>query len=345
MSTPAVFFDAFTEIGPRHRKHLAHAWKLEELIAELDHCSISGALVASTLSTLYDPMHSNLELSRALQKHEHLFPIWNVMPNATGEFPPPDKLARLMRQHDVRAISVHPKANAWDWFADHSVELFRFLERRRILTIVPKEEIGDYSALDQFLSKFKRLRVLLVRAFWTEQRYLLPLLRKHRNLHIGFDHFQIHYGLEELTAAGLEDQLLFTSDAPQMSAGAHRCYVDYADIPEKARAKIAGGNLARLLGMKMPRERVNKNEDTIMRAARHGRPLPCPVVDMHMHILNEGLHGAGGSHRMHRGGPKGVFNLLKRLNVIGGGFMSWNVVSGDSLAGNKTVTDTLDAAP
>src|SRR5690606_26938372 len=75
-----LFFDAFTLIGPRRYKHPAEQWQLEELIKELDHCSISGALVASTLSVSYDAMYSNLELSRALEPHPHLFAIWNVHP-------------------------------------------------------------------------------------------------------------------------------------------------------------------------------------------------------------------------------------------------------------------------
>ena len=342
-----LFFDAFTRIGPRTSKHLAHAWRLAELLAEMDHCSISGALVASTLSVSYDPMYSNLELSAQLADHEHLFAIWNVLPHQTGEFPEPRKLERLMRAHDVRAVSVYPKTNGWDWQAGHAQALFNFLERKRILTIVSRQEFDHYSQLDAFLALHPRLPVLLTHAVWSEQRYVLPLLQRRRNLHISFDHFQIHYGLEHLVEAGHADQLLFASNAPLMSMGAHRCYLDYAELPEATRRKIAGGNLARLLhGQKPPRLRANKNEDIVMKAARHGRPLPVRLIDMHMHILHEGLDGAGGAYRMQRGGPKGVFALLKRLGCSGGGFMSWNgVVSADTWAGNACVTQALDAAP
>jgi predicted TIM-barrel fold metal-dependent hydrolase len=341
-----IFFDAFTQIGPRVKKHPVHAWKLSELLAEMDHCSISGALVASTLSVSYEPLHSNLELSAQLAPHKHLFAIWNVFPHQTGEFPDPAKLETLMRDHDVRAVSIFPKTNAWDWNADHSQELFRFLARRRVLTILDRNEFGDWGVLDAFLGRHRRLPLLVVHTRWDEQRFLLPLLQKHRNLHICFDHFQINYGLEYLVGIGCEDQLLYASNAPLMSMGAHRCYVDYADVPLAAREKIAGGNLTRLLhGQRPPRLRVNRDEDIIMAAARQGRPLPVPLIDMHMHILSENMNGAGGAHRMDRGGPRGTFALQKRLGYSGGGFMSWNVVSGDSLAGNATVKETLDAAP
>jgi hypothetical protein len=52
-----LYFDAFTQVGPRLDKHPAEAWRLDELLAEMSHCSISAALVASTQSIHYDAMY------------------------------------------------------------------------------------------------------------------------------------------------------------------------------------------------------------------------------------------------------------------------------------------------
>lgn len=342
-----LFFDAFTQIGPWENKHPAHPWRLADLLAEMDHCSISGALVSSRQSVTYDAMHSNRELSAALKPHDHLFAIWNVMPHQTGECPAPGKLEAMMREHGVRAVLLCPKSNAWDWGADHAQVLLGWLARRDVLTIVPRAEFSHYRELDGFLERHPHLSVLLTDAHWAEQRFVLPLLRKYRHLHISFDQFQIHYGIEDLVAQGLENQLVYASNALRMAMGAHRAYVDWAEISLNVRCKIAGGNLARLLGgVAPPRLRINHNEDEIMAAARRGIPLPTPVLDMHMHILDEGMNGAGGAYRMHRGGPSGVFALLRRLGCVGGGFMSWNgTVSCDSQAGNRCVTAALDVAP
>lgn len=342
-----LFFDAFTQIGPRPNKHPASAWKLSEVLAEMDHCSISGALVASTMSVHYDLMHSNMELAGWLAPYAHLFPIWNAMPWHTGEFPPPRLLQPLLRRSRVRALTIYPKTNAWEWESDHGQEFLAWLERTGLLTIVSRTEFVQYLELDRMLTRHPNLRVLLTGAVWTEQRYVLPLLKKHRNLHISFDKFQIHCGVEELVALGHENQLVFASNAPVMSMGAHRCYVDYAQVSARARMKIASGNLVRLLhGLCPPQLRTNDSEDRLMRAARHAQPLPVPVVDMHMHILHEGMTGAGKSFRMFQGGPKGVFSLAARLGYRGGGIMSWNGAPGcDSLSGNATVTAALDAAP
>ncbi|HWL51624.1 MAG TPA: amidohydrolase family protein [Chthoniobacteraceae bacterium] len=343
-----LYFDAFTRIGPRPKKHPAHPWKLEELLAEMEHCSVSGALVASTLSVSYEPMHSNLELSARLEPHPHLFAIWNVLPHQGGEFPDPRRLAALMEQHRVRAVSLYPEANGWDLTGAHGRPLLEALEAGRVLTLLQRPEPGGgWREVDAFLTLFPQLPVLLTAVNWRDQRHLLPLLEKHRNLHLGFDQFQVNYGVEDLVERGYEDQLLFASHAPIMSMGAHRCYIDYAEIPRPARQKIASGNLIRLLrGQAPPRLRTNPDEDAIMTAARHGRPLPVPLIDMHMHILHEGMNGAGGSYRMLRGGPEGTFHRLRQLGCRGGGFMSWNgTVSGDSMAGNDCVRQALEVAP
>ncbi|MGK6352063.1 amidohydrolase family protein [Parapedobacter sp. DT-150] len=344
---PLLFFDGFTCIGPKRNKHPAERWSLKHLVDEMEHCSISGALVGYTLSVNYDPMYSNLELCELLKPYPYLFPVWNLLPADTEEFPAPEALGALMKQHDVRAVTLHPSTNNWDWEAAGATDLLSWLTENRVLTVVRVEEFGGLGGIKALLNRYRSLPVLLTGVVWSAQRMLLPMLATYDNLHISFDNFQINEGLETLCQDGYVDRLVFASNAPTMSMGAHRAYVDYAAVPREDREKIAGGNLTRLLHGKRPPEwRENKSEDSLMRAVRHGRPVPVPVVDMHMHILHEGLHGAGWHYRMHNGGPKGVFALVKRLGYAGGGIMSWNgVVSVDSAGGNVTATQALDVAP
>ena len=342
-----LYFDGFTRIGPRRYKHPAEKWKLDDLLKDMDQCSISAALVAYTQSVNYDLMYSNLELNRMLKPYPHLFPIWNVMPHQTGEFPEPGQLGKLMAEHNVSAVSIHPKTNAWDWKARHCTPLFAHLSKTKTLTITSASELSAWEDVEEFLNRHPYLPLLLTGTVWNEQRYVLPLVQQYKNLHISFDNFQINEGLEYLHRTGSVDQLIFASNSPTMSAGAHRTYIDYAAIPETDRAKIAGGNLMRLLKISSkPALRENKNEDILMRAVRAGSPLPVPVIDMHMHMLHEGLNGGGWTYRMENGGPKGIFAMAKRLGYQGGGIMSWNgVVSQNAIAGNPCTTEALDVAP
>lgn len=347
ISEHTLYFDGYTRIGPRKYKHPEERWSLQHLRDEMQHCSISGALVASTLSVNYDAMFSNLELSEQIKDYRNLFAIWNVMPHQTGEFPDPVELGKQMKAHNVRAVSLFPYTNAWDWKANTSDELLSWLSKNKILTIVSAAEFGGMSPFNEFLTKYPSLPVFLINANWSDQRYVLPMVAKHRNLHVGFDNFQINEGIEHFYKKGYIDQAIFGSNTPAMSAGAHRAYIDYADVPKDARAKVAGGNLIRLLhGLRPPELKNNPNDDILMMAIKNGSPIPVPLIDMHMHMLNEGLNGAGWGYRMENGGPDEVFKLLKRLGYKGGGIMSWNgVVSHDAVGGNISAKKSLDMAP
>ncbi|MCD6364680.1 MAG: hypothetical protein J7M14_02270 [Planctomycetes bacterium] len=315
MKTPCVYFDAFTRFGPNIAQHPQRRWTLEHLIDEMKHCSISGACVASTGSTLfYDPMHENLKLSRRLAGHDFLFPIWAAMPHATEEFPEPPELTRLMQDHDVRAIMLQPQVHKWSVTSRASMPLLAELEAGEVLTIFDlRTEISEVD-LERVLEEFPALPVMLIGVKWDKQRLVIPLLLEHRNLHVGFDHFQISYGIEWLVSRGCENQLLFASNATDMSMGAHRTYIDYADVSDSVRAKLAGGNLSRLLkGLKPPREITNEDEDELMATARRGEPLKPLVIDFHSHILHEGLNGGGGGCVMHNGGPSGTIEMARRL--------------------------------
>src|SRR6185295_12528549 len=154
-------------------------WKLSQMLADQEFCSVSGTLVQSTMSTQYEAMYSNLELSEWLKPYDHLFAIWNVMPAACSGFPEPKKLEALMRQHNVPAVALNPRANGWDWNGDHSQPLLKWLEKKQILAVVARSEVGAYWELDRFLEKHPKLQMLMVHAGWPEQHYVLPLLQKH----------------------------------------------------------------------------------------------------------------------------------------------------------------------
>ncbi len=343
----SCYWDAFTLIGPREYKHPAARWSLEHLCEDMEYCSISSAMVLSTQSVFFDPFFGNLELSRQLEKFPNLHPIWNVMPAIGNEFPTPKDLLRKMHEKQVKAVSIFPKTNGWDISDPSHRPLFEALAEQQIPLYLPRAEFGEYAVLRAFLESTPTLPVIVQGASWPEQRLIIPLLLRHKNLHITLDKFQVHYGPEDLVAQGLEDQLLFGTNAPTMSTGAHRCFIDYAEIPESAQQKMASGNLARLLNEPIPAPASPPaHDDILMMAAREGKPLPIPIIDMHMHILEEGMHGGGGSYRMPHGGPKGVLQLLERLGCKGGGFMSWNgTVSCDTLAGNECTRRALDVAP
>jgi predicted TIM-barrel fold metal-dependent hydrolase len=343
----AIFFDAFTCYGPRPGAHRHHPWTLAHLRDELAHCSISGALVACTMQVNHDCMHENLRLCEAIGGNDRLFPIWNVIPHWTDEFPEPAELTGLMRKHDVRAVTMHPGENGFSLVSETTAPLLTGLERSETLVIFNHCDAGNLDQVEEIARRHPKLPLLINNTRWNLQRTLWPLLLRFKNLHTSFTEMQANRGLEWLVANGCEDQLVFASNAPEMSAGAHRAYIDWSELPDATKEKVASGNLVRLLkGLCPPREVVNTQEDEIMAESRRGEPLSCLTIDMHAHMLHEGMHGAGGPHTMYDGGPEGVHRLARQMGVDAMGIMSWAAIAGcDAEQGNLQVREALDRHP
>lgn len=342
-----LYFDAWTCIGPYLGKHPSQPWSLDDVLSEMEHCSISAALVASSMSVRYDALWENRRLTERLRQHPNLAAVWNAYPHWTGEFPEPDEFVERLHDHDVRAVTLNPNGNGWPLLSPTSRPLLDALAQQQMLTIMDFAEFASSNELEDLLRAYPDLPLLVHGISWAAQRRVTPLLVHHRNLHITFDHYQINRGLERLVELGCEQQLLFGSNAPRMSMGAHRTYLDYADIEQTAKERIAAGNLTRLLkGLSPPHEVENPSEDHLMAAVRKGEPLSGLVLDMHCHMLDEGLNGGGGHYTMTRGGPSGIAELMQRVGCDGAGIMSWSgTVGGDADAGNDCVIDALNALP
>ena len=95
-----LFFDAFTRFGRRPNQHRAHPWTLDHLLAELKHCSISGALVADQLCVLYDAMHQNLALLEKLKPdpHKRSVKLHAIVYGPAGMNVDEDESARTLRR-------------------------------------------------------------------------------------------------------------------------------------------------------------------------------------------------------------------------------------------------------
>lgn len=341
-----IFFDAFTRFGVKPAMHPAQPYRLEHLVAQMRHCSISAALVSCTAQVQYDPLLENRRLLDKLKPFPFLFPVWVAMPHHTGEFPEPDAFAEQLRKENVRAVALYPKTHLWPLIGQTAKPLLDALERAGTLVILDQAFEVPTEQLQELLDRHPRLPVLARNVHWGQQRTIVPMLMRHKNLHITFDTFQINRGIERLTELGCEDQLVYGSNAVDMSMG-HRLYVDYAMVSDTVKQKVACGNLVRLLrGLRPPAEIVNRDEDAIMSEARQGKPLSSLTIDFHSHILDHGVNGGGGNVSMYRGDAAGMLELAQRMGVDCAGVMSWNGTVGvQADDGNQCVRDALKVLP
>ncbi len=337
-----LYFDCHATVGQRPMKHRRTRWSTEHLLEDMDLAEISGALVVHGVARTYDVVYGNNRLKAELGKAPgRLFGAWCVVPiGEPGFFKSGDEMVRAMEAEDVRAVRVVP--GGFSLHPDVIGPTFEVLQDQGILTLLDWNWGGDdiFSFFHDLLSQYPRLPVLLTDHTWARQRHIYRLMALHENLHIEFSAYQINRGIEKYVADFGDERLLFGTGMTEKSPGAARTYIDYAQIPEESKRKVAGENLRRLLrgqGPEQPAPR-KRADDPIVADVRAGRPQSVKVLDAHAHVLHEGGQTAGVGYIMYDGDARGMLEVNSWCGIDRIAMMSWSgPVCTDAQDGNEIV--------
>ena len=332
------YFDANVCIGKRGLKHPLSVWKTEDVLKIMDQCGIGAALACSGWAKDYAPQYGNERLMEELAKSSKLFGCYTIMPGYLGDFPSPEETIRDFRNKNMAAAKIYPMTHEFTPDERTMGEYYTALEQQDIPLLIDANEIKlrDSSyCLEALLSNHPKLNVVLLGVYWDLLRMVYPLLRDYTNLYLDLSLTQTNYGIEVLSERIGADRLLFGSGLPQMSAGAARSFIDYADIPVEDKQKIAGGNLARLCHLALPAYQKPDN-DFIAQEAAEGKPLSVFVFDSHTHILSDS-GGCGGGRPMPRGDLANMAKLFASMGVDRYCAAPWLGIWTDSEAGNEAV--------
>ena len=337
-----LYFDCHAKIGQRPAKHPRTRWSTEHLLEDMDLAEISGALVSHSLAHVYDPIYGNQRLEDELAKDpDRLFGVWCILPLGSPDFlRSGEELLGAMEVADVRAVRLVP--GNYSLHPDVIDPTFEVLQEAEILTLL---EAGWgatdlFTCFDRVLSRYPRLPILMTDHSWTQQRHIHRLMQIHQNLHIEFSAYRINRGIEYYVAEFGDERLLFGTGMTEKSPGASRTYIDYAQIPDESKRRIAGANLSRLLKGQMPgaEAQIRRTEDRWVSEVRNARPLSGLVIDAHAHVLHEGGQGAGVDYIMYDGDARGMLELNAWCGIDRIAMMSWNgPVCTDAIAGNDIV--------
>ena len=322
-----LYFDCHATVGPRTMKPVRARWSTEHLLEDMDLAEISGALIVHGLARSYDPAYGNARLAAEIGRApDRLFGVWCMAPiGEPGFYPSGDEMVRAMEAAAVRAVQFVP--GMFSLHHEVAGHTFEVLQHHRILTLL---EVGWGSSqvfpfFHELLSRYPRLPVLLTDSTWAQHRDVYRLMQLHENLHLEFSAHQVNRGIEKCVADFGDERLLFGTGMTEKAPGAARAYVDYAQIPEASRRRIAGENLRRLLGGQGPKQTVSRvhEEDPIRTDARAGRPLSVPVMDAHSHVLHEGGQTSG-PRLMYDGDAAGIREVNGWCGIDRVAMMSWN---------------------
>jgi len=248
MRQTVSFFDANCTTGrpaapPRHGPRT-----VEALLDALACAGIERALVCHSQAIEAHPAAGNLRAVEATAGEAALQPCWVVLPDTTGEMPPPERLVEQLREASVRAVRLCPSAARHQFPIDSADadRLLGVLARRRVPTLLDSTEL-PWDRIEAVAGAHPALPLVLLNVGYRGIRTLYPILEAAGNVHVEISLYQGCGALREGVRRFGGGRFLFGTGLPRLEPGCAVATVLYADIDEADKRLIAAGNLDRLL--------------------------------------------------------------------------------------------------
>lgn len=240
------FFDLNLTLGRPRIPKLRVETDAAVMKADLAAVGISGGLVRHMLSVEWHPTEGNAELSRTLEHTPAFEPVWAVLPHWTGEFPPPDDLARDMAANRVRAVIMYPQLHGFHVRPSVTGPLLDMLAAKRVLLLLPFAE-ADLGVVETIARNHPTLAVVVSDTPYSFARELYAVFTACPNVFVEISGYMVHRGIEDIVNRFGEERLVFGSRYPSYNPGCAVAAVLYARIPDDAKAAIAGRNAKSLI--------------------------------------------------------------------------------------------------
>jgi predicted TIM-barrel fold metal-dependent hydrolase len=241
------FMDCNCRIGAFEAKEEPHFTDLDGLLAEMTYLGVADALVMHSWASRWSPREGNRKLEELISGRENLRPCYVALPAATGELAEPTEFAAQVRGRKG-AVRLCPRDHQWDFTPWCAGSLLEALDARRVPVLI---DIGQTS-WDQVavvLERYRQLPVIILNTSYRVDRHIYPLFQAYPNLYLETYTYKMTWGIEDISSRFGADRLIFGTGLPETDGGGALAQVLYADLSDDEKAKIAGGNLRRLLGL------------------------------------------------------------------------------------------------
>ncbi len=239
-------FDCNCTVGKRADRREGEAWSLEQLQEDMNYYRISEALVSHALSRDYDPSAGNLELVKLLKGSNNLFPVWCILPPASGELSNGGTFVEDMLSNGVKAAISFPKLHSYSLASWSIGKLLSDIEHHRIPLIMPFQQF-DWSEVYTICHDYPALPVVTTGINYRQLRYLLPLWETCRNLYVDMSWLSVADLLPFLKMRGYLKRLLFGTNYPAYTPSAAVSMITYANVGMEEKKLVGGDNLRALM--------------------------------------------------------------------------------------------------
>jgi hypothetical protein len=239
------FLDCNLNYGPKlATEDLKCCADINGLVAEMKRAGISGGLVIKTIN---EAVLANNSLAEDIKNYDMLKGVWQLLPSCTGEIPAPNDLPQAMKQNNIAALTINPKAHRYLPRKNVIGDYLEMATERKILVLLNTSRGLTIEQADDIMQDFPDLTTILTYDnCWPSDRIVRPFLDAYPNLCLDMTYMQTDSGLPDMLKKYTAERILFGSGFPVSYMGAHMLVVKHAEISEEDKRKIAGGNLKKL---------------------------------------------------------------------------------------------------
>jgi predicted TIM-barrel fold metal-dependent hydrolase len=209
---------------------------------------IDRAFVRHKTCTDVAPWLGNDMLGAEIAGHPALSAVWNVTPEGRAPAFDPAAALREMLAAGVRMAWLTPKEQEFSPRAWCAGALYEALQSARVPLLLNYDDCAADDIHD-IGSNFPGLRLILLRVPRVgRHRMVYPLLKRHANLFVCFDHaFSAFEGFKTLVNLYGEHRWVFGMSYPDAESGAAVTGLMYAGLSDSALEAIGHGNIERLI--------------------------------------------------------------------------------------------------
>lgn len=347
------YIDSHASLGKWSLMDVEAPWTVERMLDDMERCGIHGALVYHNFAKELQPSVGNDKIFEICQKHPRLIPCWVTLPDVSGQAPEGAQFVRAMVDNGVKAVKLFPRLHRYMLDNRTMGSLLNSLQEAELPMLIdcgmfaPELEQIHWDEIPPLYNDFPDLKIILHNVRWEALKFFLPLLREFPNLHLEFSSCQGNRFFEFLVEKIGSDQLLFGTAMMQKSPGAAKAFVDYSDISDEHRRKIAGGNLIRLLKLDNVPVGYPKNEitDKILLKVRKAEPIDdMEVIDSHAHFTEKGRYDIVDG-LMGKSDAAGLIERNSRIGVDITCASPWNGIAGRYESGNESTRQAIEEFP
>ena len=241
------FIDASIQLGRRCLPREGAPNTTDEILEVMDRCQIETAIAFHAIAKEGGMMDGNREILKLTGDNSRFLPQWCAMPSAFGEFPSAEALFAQMKENGVKTLRLLPKSCGYSLRPYALGKLMAAAADCHVPVFIDAfTEIAPMDTYD-LCKNYPGVNFIFSRLSYRENRVIAPILEQCPNFLIGTGNFVVNDGLELFCQHFGADRLIFNSLLPEGSATAAVSLVNYAEIAQEEKERIAHGNIQRLL--------------------------------------------------------------------------------------------------